>query len=55
MESWKTEIGEKALKAGIIKDPSMLERLDESMPLWAVLEMLLGVIERIDPPTFSYD
>ncbi|MNI34162.1 hypothetical protein D3C73_881450 [compost metagenome] len=55
MEKWKLELGKKALEAGIIKDPQWLDRLDDPMPVWAVLEVALLLIERLDPPTISYD
>ncbi len=37
------------------KRPAVLDRLNESIPLWAVLEMMLKLIDRLDPPTQSYD
>ncbi len=55
MEAWKEKIGEAALQKGIIKDPHWLERLDDSMPVWAVLEMMLELLERQEPTYSSYD
>ncbi|WP_176835413.1 MULTISPECIES: hypothetical protein [unclassified Paenibacillus] len=55
MEDWKQKIGERALQKGIIKDPYLLDRLDEPMPVWAVLEMMLELLERQEPPYSSYD
>jgi len=55
MEAWKKALGEKALADGIIKDPEWLEKLDESLPLWAVLEIAFNLLEKLDPPCGSYD
>jgi hypothetical protein len=55
MEAWKQELGEKAMILGIIKDPQWLDRMDDPMPLWAVLEIVVQLIEKLDPPTVSYD
>lgn len=55
MDARKMTIAEKALAEGIIKDPQWLEKLDESMPLWAILEIALNLVERLDPPYGSYD
>ena len=55
MEDWKQQIGEAALHKGIINDPHWLERLDEPMPMWAVLEMMLQLLERLEPTYSSYD
>jgi len=54
-EQWKLKIGQRALELGIIKDPNWLDRLDDSMPVWAVLELALQLIEKLDPPYKSYD
>lgn len=54
-EQWKIKLGQRALELGLIKDPNWLERLDESMPVWAVLELALQLIEKLDPPYKSYD
>jgi hypothetical protein len=55
LEAWKVELGKKALEAGMLKDPQWLDRLDEPMPLWVLLELAFALIERLDPPTVSYD
>ncbi|MED4601579.1 hypothetical protein P9314_12785 [Paenibacillus validus] len=55
MEDWKTKIGEIALHKGIIKDPHWLDRLDDPMPVWAVLELMLELLERVEPTYSSYD
>jgi hypothetical protein len=55
VDAWKLELGRKALELGILKDPQWMDHLDDPMPLWAVLEMALLLIERLDPPTISYD
>lgn len=55
MEAWKQLIGEKALEKGIINDPRWLEKLDEPMPVWAVLELFLQIRESIGSDYHSYD
>lgn len=55
MEDWKQKLGETALEKGIIKDPQWLDRLDDSMPVWAVLELMLELVERMEPSYMSYD
>jgi hypothetical protein len=55
MEQWKEMIGKKALTMGIINDPQWLNRLNEPMPVWAVLEVVLKLIDIVDPPSKSYD
>jgi hypothetical protein len=55
MEAWKQELGERAVLLGIVKDPQWLDRLDDPMPLWAVLEIVVQLIDKMDPPTVSYD
>jgi hypothetical protein len=54
-EQWKKEIFKKAQTMGIINDPQWLNRLDEPMPAWAVLEVVLKLIDIVDPPSKSYD
>ena len=54
-EQWKKEIFKKAQIMGIIKDPQWLNRLNEPMPVWAVLEVVLKLIDIVDPPSKSYD
>jgi hypothetical protein len=55
MEDWKQKLGEAALEKGIIKDPQWLDRLDDSMPVWAVLQLMLELVERVEPSYTSYD
>jgi hypothetical protein len=55
VEEWKVELGKKALELGILNDPQWLDRLDDSMPLWAILQIAFQLIERLDPPSISYD
>ncbi|WP_144029004.1 hypothetical protein [Paenibacillus rigui] len=55
MEAWKQHIGERALEKGIINDPRWLEKLDEPMPVWAVLELFLQLLESMEPEYNSYD
>jgi hypothetical protein len=54
-EQWKMELYKKAQVMGIIKDPQWLNRLNEPMPVWAVLEIVLKLIDIVDPPSKSYD
>ncbi|WP_426453657.1 hypothetical protein ACP26L_15085 [Paenibacillus sp. S-38] len=55
METWKKQIGERALQSGIIDNPAWLERLDEPLPAWAVLQMMLELMEKLEPNYSSYD
>ncbi len=55
MDEWKLLIGKLALEKGIIKDPNWLDKLDEPMPVWAVLEMAVTLIEALEPTYKSYD
>ncbi|MCZ8521429.1 MULTISPECIES: hypothetical protein [Paenibacillus] len=55
MESWKKSIGEQALHRGIIDDAGWLERLDEPLPAWAVLQMMLKLMDRLEQDYSSYD
>ncbi len=55
MEAWKLELVQKAIDRGILKDPQWLQRLDEPMPVWAAIELALQLIEKLDPPSVSYD
>lgn len=54
-EQDKQEIVKRALTEGLIHDPKWLERVDEPLPAWAVLELALHLIERLDPPGLPYD
>ncbi|MFC4598022.1 hypothetical protein [Cohnella hongkongensis] len=42
-------IGQMAQDAGLIEDPQWLERLNEPVPLWVVLDLLLRWIDRMEP------
>lgn len=55
MEEWKVELGKKAFELGILKDPQWMDRLDDPMPMWAILQIAFQLIERLDPPSISYD
>jgi hypothetical protein len=55
LEQWKEMIYKKSLTMGIINDPQWLNRLNEPMPVWAVLEVVLKLIDIVDPPSKSYD
>ncbi|MBP1155323.1 MULTISPECIES: hypothetical protein [unclassified Paenibacillus] len=55
MEAWKKQIGENALKKGIINDPHWLEKLDDSIPVWAALQMMLELLDKVEPNYSSYD
>ncbi len=48
-------IGQMAKDAGLLEDPYWLERLEEPVPLWVVLEMLLKWIDRTDSGDGPYD
>jgi|GEM_PF-350506 len=48
-------IGQMAINAGIIEDPQWLDRLEEPVPLWVVLDMLLRWIDRNDSSDGPYD
>lgn len=48
-------IGQMARDAGLIEDPQWLERLDEPVPLWVVLDLLLRWIDRTDPQDGPFD
>jgi hypothetical protein len=54
-EQWKKDIFKKAQTMGILNDPQWLNRLNEPMPVWAVLEVVLKLIDIVDPPSKSYD
>jgi hypothetical protein len=54
-EQWKKDLFKKAQTMGIINDPQWSNRLNEPMPVWAVLEVVLKLIDIVDPPSKSYD
>ncbi|WP_256757396.1 hypothetical protein [Cohnella sp. WQ 127256] len=41
-------IGQMAQDAGLIEDPQWLERLNEPVPLWVVLDLLLRWIDQTE-------
>jgi hypothetical protein len=43
-------IGRMAESAGLIEDPQWLLRLEEPVPLWVVLDLMLKWIDRAEPP-----
>ncbi|MFD1955658.1 hypothetical protein ACFSL6_16205 [Paenibacillus thailandensis] len=51
----KTELLRKIQDYGILKDPQWLDRLDDPTPLWVIVEMLIQLIERLEPPNGPYD
>jgi hypothetical protein len=54
-ELQKAEIIKKALVEGIIKDPQWLDQMNHPMPVWAVLEIALQLLEKLNPSYGSYD
>jgi hypothetical protein len=48
-------IGQMAQEAGLIEDPQWLDRLDEPVPLWVVLDLILKWIDRMEPNNGPYD
>lgn len=55
MSNERQKLVQKLLDAGVLKDPQWLNRLDESVPLWVVVEMMVNMLERIDPPHQPFD
>lgn len=55
LESRIRMIGQMAFDAGIVEDPQWLDRLDEPVPLWVVLDMLLRWIDREESQTGPFD
>jgi len=43
---WKLELGKRALKEGLITSPEWLSKLDEPMPVWAVLAVALRLLDK---------
>ncbi|GGD64668.1 hypothetical protein [Paenibacillus nasutitermitis] len=39
----------------VLKDPQWLDRLDEPAPLWVILDIMMQLIERSDPPYQPFD
>ncbi|GLX71041.1 hypothetical protein [Paenibacillus glycanilyticus] len=55
MDDQKAEIIRKIKAYGIIKDPQWLDRPDELVPMWVMLDAIVRLIERFDPPNRPYD
>jgi len=56
MEERKSELFRKALEAGVVSDPEWESRLDDPVPLWLVLELLLRLKAQLEPPASApYD
>jgi hypothetical protein len=55
MEPWKQQLADKALQLGLLKDPQWVNRLDEPMPLWVMLEIVMRLKDALEPPYASYD
>ncbi|NTU20087.1 muramidase [Brevibacillus sp. HB1.2] len=43
---WKLELGNRALQEGLLTSPEWLNKLDEPMPVWAVLAVALRLLDR---------
>lgn len=54
-EQHKIEIIKRALAEGLVHDPGWIDKKDEPMPVWAVLEVALLLLEKLDPPCSTYD
>ncbi|WP_192894623.1 hypothetical protein [Paenibacillus contaminans] len=54
-EQHKRDIVNRAIREGIINDPYWLEQFNEPLPAWAVLEIVLKLLDRLEPPYDSYD
>jgi hypothetical protein len=48
-------IGQMAREAGLIDDPQWLERLNEPVPLWVVLDLMLRWVDRSESNNGPYD
>lgn len=55
MEQDKSGIIRKAMEIGIIKDPQWIERLDEPVPLWVLLEIINTLHDVLNPPHKPFD
>jgi hypothetical protein len=51
----KAEIMRKVRAYGILNDPQWLNKPDEPVPLWVLLEALVQMMERLEPPHTPYD
>ncbi|QRG65822.1 glycoside hydrolase family 73 protein [Brevibacillus choshinensis] len=43
---WKLDLGTRALKEGLLTSPEWLSKLDEPMPVWAVLAVALRLLDK---------
>ncbi|MGN7470092.1 glycoside hydrolase family 73 protein [Brevibacillus sp. SAFN-007a] len=43
---WKLDLGKRALREGLITSPEWLSKLDEPMPVWAVLAVALRLLDK---------
>lgn len=43
--AWKLDLGKRALKEGLITSPEWLSKLDEPMPVWAMLAVALRLLD----------
>ncbi|MBG9944805.1 glycoside hydrolase family 73 protein [Brevibacillus formosus] len=43
---WKLELGNRALQEGLLTSPEWLNKLDEPMPVWAVLAVTLRLLDK---------
>lgn len=55
MEAWKLELFQRALDRGIAKDPQWIEHLNEPVPLWVLLDMILNLSDTSDHPNKPFD
>ncbi|MFD0586986.1 hypothetical protein ACFQZE_03135 [Paenibacillus sp. GCM10027627] len=55
MDVKKAETIKRIRMYGILKDPQWLDRPDELVPLWVMLDALIELIERFDPPNQPFD
>lgn len=55
MDLDKQRIAIKAFEAGLIKDPQWLDRLDDTVPLWVILDIALKLKDQLDPPNRPFD
>ncbi|WP_438433024.1 hypothetical protein [Gorillibacterium sp. sgz500922] len=54
--SARMELLRLAIREGLVeKDPSWKDALEEPLPAWVVLDIALKLLERVDPPSETYD
>ncbi|WNQ09215.1 hypothetical protein MJA45_16355 [Paenibacillus aurantius] len=52
----KEELLSRARAEGLIQnDPDWIRSLEEPMPAWAVLNLVMALLEKLNPPNGSYD